>query len=376
MTADAPHAAAFLPNVRQSLLLKACLLSGEEAIESWRTWRKTTSLDTIDAGSIRLLPMLATKLKELGEEDPNFGRYRGVQRRTWARNLLLFRGAERIFAALSEAGIEAMGLKGLALAALHYPDPSMRPMGDIDLIVPCDKVFACLEAMEAIGWRSVHLRPTTISHLAIHHALPFQDPNSEEVDADVHWGMLYARYSDAAEASTWRHAVPLQIGKSTALAPCPADLLLHVCVHGARWNGIPPVRWVVDAAMVLKPGHIDWRYLIDQARLWGVALPLVPAFTYLREEMGLDIPADVIDSLKEQPATAEQRFLFEAEQRASDRRSLLTMVRMHVYLYRNERRRHGGKVQPWRYFNALREWHSTAGMLRWQWRRIKGRTLP
>jgi hypothetical protein len=365
---------ALLPTPGQDLLLKACVLDGDEALDSWRRWRATTSLETIDAGSIRLLPMLADTLQRLGAEDPEFGKYRGVQRRTWARSRLLFRGAGRILAALNGAQIPAMALKGLALASTYYPTDSMRPMGDIDLLVPRDEAFRSFDVLESIGWRSVHRRPSRLAHLAIHHALPFQDPTTSEVDADIHWGMLYGRYSDAAEAATWDAAVPIEIEGATAVAPCAADLLIHVCIHGMRWNDMPPVRWVVDAAMIVRSGRVDWEHLVIQSSRWGAALPLARAFAYLRGELRLAIPDEVIGRLDAQASTPTDEFLFAFEQKPMRGRRFADVMRMHLHLARGERERHRGAIGYWGYFNALRQWHSLGRMIRWQWHRISGRS--
>jgi len=369
--AMASHMPALLPTPGQNLLLKACLLDGEEALDAWRRWRQTTNLETIDAGSIRLLPMLADALQRLGVEDPEFGKYRGVQRRTWARSRLQFRAAGRILQALNAAQIGAMALKGLALASTYYPADSMRPMGDIDLLVPRDQAFRALDVLESIGWRSVHRRPNRLAHLAIHHALPFQDPTTSEVDADIHWGMLYGRYSDEAETATWDRAVPITIEGGEAVAPCAADLLIHVAVHGMRWNDMPPVRWVVDAAMIVRSGKVDWDHLLVQCGRWGAALPLARAFVYLREEIGLAIPDAIKDALSEQPTSATERFLFTFKQQPMRSRKLADVLRMYNYLARSERERHRGAVGYWAYFNALRKWHGLGRMALWQWQRLK-----
>ncbi len=55
---------------------------------------------------------------------------------TAAHNALLFRELERILAALAAgAEIPVIVLKGAALAQTVYPDPALRPMGDLDLLV-------------------------------------------------------------------------------------------------------------------------------------------------------------------------------------------------------------------------------------------------
>ena len=54
---------------------------------------------------------------------------------TLGHNTLLFRELSRILAALAEADIPVILLKGVDLAQTLYPDPALRLMGDLDLLV-------------------------------------------------------------------------------------------------------------------------------------------------------------------------------------------------------------------------------------------------
>ena len=148
--------AAFLPTPTQELLLKACLFEGDEATAAWRAWRAATSLDNIDAGSVRLLPMLAQNMRQLAVEEPAFGKYIDVQRRTWARNQLLIRGAALASQHLLDARIPTMVLKGIVLVSRCYNGLSLRPMGDVDLLVPRNDAPRAIDVMQLHGWRVRH----------------------------------------------------------------------------------------------------------------------------------------------------------------------------------------------------------------------------
>lgn len=71
-----------------------------------------------------------------------------------------------IFQQLSELlgahQIPVTPLKGLALALDHYPSPGLRPIGDIDVYVPSDKVFEARDLLMQHG--AVHAAPP-LSHL-------------------------------------------------------------------------------------------------------------------------------------------------------------------------------------------------------------------
>jgi hypothetical protein len=52
-----------------------------------------------------------------------------------AYNQIHERALIEILSLFNQAGIQPLLLKGLALAYLYYPDPALRPVGDIDLLL-------------------------------------------------------------------------------------------------------------------------------------------------------------------------------------------------------------------------------------------------
>ena len=72
---------------------------------------------------------------------------------TTARNLLVYRELSRILAALSASlPLPVVVLKGAALAATLYPSIGLRPMGDLDLLVPKDRLDQAVAAIRALGY--------------------------------------------------------------------------------------------------------------------------------------------------------------------------------------------------------------------------------
>ena len=124
----------------QVLVLRAALLGGDEGVAAWHEWRRTADLDQIDRGSARLLPLLWHNLLANGVQDAWLPRFKGVYRHTWFANQVWMRRVREIESIITVRGSAPIALKGTALANGYYPNPGLRPMDDLDLLVAPDDV--------------------------------------------------------------------------------------------------------------------------------------------------------------------------------------------------------------------------------------------
>src|SRR5262245_43289127 len=108
-------------------------------------------LDHLDAGSIRLLPLLYRTLERTGGgHDALLGKLKGVYRHAWYGNQLRLRDTAVVLGELQRRGVDAMLLKGAALTLVHYRDHGLRPMEDVDLLVreaQCQSAIAALTGL-------------------------------------------------------------------------------------------------------------------------------------------------------------------------------------------------------------------------------------
>ncbi len=63
---------------------------------------------------------------------------------------VLERARRQVQTALSEAGIPCLWLKGAALTRTIYPEIGLRPMSDLDVLVPYDQREAALQIAQAL----------------------------------------------------------------------------------------------------------------------------------------------------------------------------------------------------------------------------------
>ena len=68
------------------------------------------------------------------------------------RYIILNAAREQVSAALGDAQIPSLWLKGIALGHTVYPQPVLRPMGDLDVLVPYERRESALRVMEGLGY--------------------------------------------------------------------------------------------------------------------------------------------------------------------------------------------------------------------------------
>jgi hypothetical protein len=289
-----------LPTRQQELLLKAALLKGDAAIDAWVQWKSQTNLDRIDHDSSRLLPLLYKNLSSLGADDPLIDRFRGSHKKAWYKNQVLLHHMVTILRSLENAGISTMILKGAPLTLAYYADYGLRPMEDIDLLVPFDQALKASNLLIEWGWKP-RFPSREMQHeiyFSCRNAHGFVDDSGKHVD--LHWHAFYECSFTHADDPFWDAAVPVKIDDGlTTLTLCPADLLLHTIVHGIRWNPRPLLRWVADAMVIINSGkEIDWQRLVTLATSYHLVLYARNGLLYLKEVLDAPIPAFWLEEIQ------------------------------------------------------------------------------
>jgi hypothetical protein len=198
---------------------------------------------------------------------------------------------------LRALGIPLLALKGLA--SLHlYSDLGLRPMADVDLLVPPDRAARGIDALLADGFRLKYgkRRSDLSSLMATRHGFTLV----KDAEIDIHWSSLVEDRSAGADRGFWERAVPRTLFGREMLVPSPADLLLHTCVHGARFARSMSVAWVPDSARIIERhgSELDWSLLAREARRRVLELPLRETLRFLKEELESPVPDAVLQALE------------------------------------------------------------------------------
>ncbi len=298
-------------------LLRAAVLPPAAAARAWAALRPELGLDDLWGAEIhRLLPLGQAKLRAAGVDDPDLPRLRGLHRRTWYENQVALHRVRPALDALRGAGIPVLFLKGAPLAILHYGDLGLRPMADIDVLVPWADADRALDLLESIGWSDIGGR-TRAQLYQRYHGSGLGHANGGQLDLHWHLGTPLLLPGDEATSTDdfWEAAVPFVVPDHgiDAVTLCPTDMLLHVIAHGLWAGSASTVRWVADARVVIADGAaIEWDRLVDQAARRRIAPLVADALRYLAVEVEAPVPNTVIDALRAQPVTRRERRLLGA----------------------------------------------------------------
>lgn len=171
-----------------------------------------------------------------------------------------------VFAALADARVHAVVLKGAALAHTHYPRPELRPRADTDFLIPENARDTVASVLSQLGYR----RPLEIDGDVAIGQFHFvrTDAHGVEHALDVHWRLSNVRafaevltYDELARAAVMVPALGVH-----ASVPTPLHGLLVACIHRvAHHADTTHLLWLFDV-------HLLARSLTEPERQAFVAL--------------------------------------------------------------------------------------------------------
>jgi hypothetical protein len=205
--------------------------------------------------------------------------------------LLIPRAVALAVQPLTEAGLEPVVFKGPAVAA-RYPEPGLRPMEDIDLLLPRRDHQRALATLAAAGWRVV--RPGGADRydtVLVHREVP-------SLSLELHYGLegRSQRVTALDPEALWERRQPIACAGTPAFGLPLTDELVVLAAHaGKPHHGFVRLAWIADLAMIVgdaaeRGTPVDWervRALAAESR----CLTVVAAALALAGHVGVEPPS-------------------------------------------------------------------------------------
>ncbi|APR85421.1 Hypothetical protein A7982_10770 [Minicystis rosea] len=192
---------------------------------------------------------------------------------------------------LAAAGIEALLVKGAALALTVYPDPAVRGMHDVDLLVrraDHDRAVAAL-VRGGLEHQRVADRPVSASFLGETLLLARAGALSTLVEVHQTLDKIVPRPIDEDALFAGARPAPGLPGLSI---PSPEDHALLVALHAAGHDFRHPAAFL-DLELLLRRG-LDLDVLTARARAWRLETVMFAALSLLRDLGSPSVDGDLV----------------------------------------------------------------------------------
>jgi hypothetical protein len=232
-----------------------------------------------------------------------------MTRRVAMQYVALDAARKRVDAALAAAQIPALWLKGIALARTIYPQPVLRSMSDLDVLVPYEQRERARQVVEGLGYHFQHtggqlLRPTeALQHSLTHH----YQLNSDSVTLELHFRLL-GGYDGLISLENqnwfWTQTMPVPGDPGFTILQPEAHLLYliaHLSLQHKEQDAL--LRQYFDLHQLVKSTAVDWDKTVEWAGKLGWSEVVERDLNRSAQYFSTPVPASAFARLQENRST-------------------------------------------------------------------------
>ena len=212
--------------------------------------------------------------------------------------------------------IPTITLKGLWLCEKIYHNSALRPGGDIDILVPKNKVEACLALLNEQGLGEYWPNLLKDEYFSKHHLHQQRSTPDLSVWFEIHWALDHPYTLLTVDyESIFERAKPAQLLGAPIQEMALPDLLLSLAIHLVKHaiylpsvlsrEDLPRIiladgmlMYYLDIAEVIKQNkEIDWSLTVQFAQDWGAVDILGSVLQVCKKYFDTPIPDEVLSAL-------------------------------------------------------------------------------
>jgi hypothetical protein len=192
--------------------------------------------------------------------------------------------------------IPAIPFKGPALAWLAYPNFAQRSCVDLDFVVPQRYIPEVVALLKAAGF--IPLFPSREAEAGEDGPAPGQyafAPGGKGSHVEFHTERTLRYFSQPLNLEEMNsRLVSMEIGGETVRTFSVEDLLVMLCVHGAKhfWERFA---WIVDISQLITVQNVNWTLLFEIAKKMECTRLLLLGLYLAHDMVGASLPQSVLD---------------------------------------------------------------------------------
>ena len=254
--------------------------------------------------SHRIAPLVLSRLENDGMRDrvpeSTAGELRILAVSGVALAARLRAALREILLGLAEEGASVIVLKGAALVALVYDDPSLRLSEDIDLLCKEEDFERVSRVLLSQGYRSDDdpTLPRRHSHEETYFERHFFSTDGL-VHVELHVDGIKLGVKPKHSESLWESTRRIDVEGAPALALSPDDQVVMLSVHLHR-HGFSRLIWFKDIDLIIRRyrDELDWETILAAADAEGAGSSLWRTFRFLDQMFATPVPAWVVRRLR------------------------------------------------------------------------------
>ncbi len=227
-----------------------------------------------------LAPMLWWKLRQQGRQASDSTAFKELENLAKIADFsyqLLKENHSKVQLALAQAGIPAIWLKGIALAQTLYPLPQLRPMDDLDVLVPYDQRQVALKVIQSIGY---HFPPTDALAEKVHapqstaYHYHLRGGFSSEIILEIHFRLLDddELLPTSAMDWFWQESETVDQGQTSFSILKLEAHFLYLSAHAILAHGefeFRLQRYYDLDLLVRQEAFFNWNLVLSRAKVLG-----------------------------------------------------------------------------------------------------------
>lgn len=220
----------------------------------------------------------------------------------------------QVLTALAGQNVQPLLLKGSYLAACVYPEPHLRQMNDLDLLVQPHDLQATENTLLGLGYVASH-KSSERGAGVVKHTSTFRPPRPDDATPNPYLSAVAGRtvephtsleeswYGLRADITpgVWERSIPFSLNGHAARALSADDLILHLGVHLSFHliMGYPSMVQLIDLLFVTERlrEQIHWDTVVAHAKERRASAFLYAALQLAVETLAAPIPRSVLQQL-------------------------------------------------------------------------------